>query len=269
MTEAAEHSDKASKLKGLLWLACGCLLAAGFALGITPLAHAIPWSWEKKMAERDAFNLPLQACTANPGADKLLDKLIRRIYPVQPGDAEFSIDVKVVRDPAINAFASLGGKLYINTGFLTQAQSADEAAGVLAHEIEHVRHRHIMEVILVRLLTSQGLSMVFGGDADSSAETADFLMRANFSRAQEAEADHDGLARLQAAHVDNSGFRKFFERLEDGGIASQFISDHPSSTSRAELAAEFDNKDAKPVMTKDDWVQVKHYCKDVPVPKKQ
>ena len=202
MTVDVEQTDKASKLKGLAWLVGGCLLAAGFALGVAPLAHAVPWSWEKKMAETDAFNLPLQACTANPESEKLLQKLLRRIYPVEPGDADFSIDVSVVRDPAINAFASLGGKLYINTGFLAQAQSADEAAGVLAHEIEHVRHRHIMEVILVRLLTSQGMSLVFGGDADSGAETADFLMRANFSRAQEAEADHDGLARLQAAHVD-------------------------------------------------------------------
>lgn len=255
-----EQSDKASKLKGLYWVIGGCLLAAAFALGVAPLAHAVPWAWEKKLAESNVFSMPLQACTANPDAEKLLQKLVKRIYPLQPGDGDFSIDISVVRDPAVNAFAGLGGRLYINTGFLSQAKSPEEVTGVLAHEIEHVRHRHIMEVLFVHMLTSQGMNMVFT-DGDSGADAADFFLRMNFSRAQEAEADEDGLRRLQAAHIDNHGFRNFFERLEDDGVASQFLSDHPSSSSRADIAATFSNSGAKPVMSREEWLQVKKYCK--------
>jgi len=85
-------------------------------------------------------------------------------------------------------------------------------------------------------------------------------MDMGFSRSQEAQADEDGLARLQKAHVDNQGFRRFFERMAKSGSAPVFLSDHPSNQSRMEMVDRFVNQDVAPIMTRDDWKILKNYC---------
>jgi len=50
--------------------------------------------------------------------------------------------VKVIDDPAINAFALPGGFLSVNSGVLLGADEEDQLAGVMAHEIAHVAARH-------------------------------------------------------------------------------------------------------------------------------
>ncbi len=257
-----EQHDKASKLKGLLWLIGGAGLAGIFALGIGPFARAIPWSWEERAAREIPANT-VGECKANPKAEALLQKLVTRIYPLMPDDKNFSVSVQAVHDEQVNAFATLGGKIYLNSGLLAQAHSAEEVAGVLAHEIEHVHRRHIIQGVATRMLTAQGLSMVFSGGADTSAaDWAQYFLTMNFTRQQEDEADRGGLARLQQAHVDNKGFREFFERMEEeDGTASKFLSDHPSSQSRAELVKEFPNSDVKTVLAPEEWAVLKTYCR--------
>lgn len=252
--------DHASKLKGLAWLAAGCLLGIVCAVGLTPIAHAIPWSWEKKLGQTLDWGTERE-CRANLQTDALLRQLVKRLYPVEPEDKKFSIEVEVVRDNAINAFATLGGKIFVNSGLLKQAESPEELAGVLAHEIGHVHHRHIMRGALAHLFTSQGLHMIFG-DHSSTGKWANDIMTMDFSRAQEAEADQDGLQRLHDAHIDNQGFKHFFERMEKEENAPAFLSDHPSNHSRMEMVGKFSNNETIPIMPHEDWQKLKGYCEN-------
>ncbi|MCE9642018.1 MAG: M48 family metallopeptidase, partial [Betaproteobacteria bacterium] len=144
-------------------------------------------------------------------------------------------------------------------GLLKAAQSPDELAGVLAHEIEHVRNRHIMQGIAVNLLTVGALQVVLpGGHADS--QIAFMLLTLKFSRQQEYEADVTGLERLRAARVDAAGLQNFFARLEKGPAPPQIISNHPASEARAELAARFRGYPVEPVMSDQEWAVLKTIC---------
>ena len=242
-------NDKASKLKGLIWVLAACVIGVFFAAGLSPLAHAIPWSWEKKLGS--AISISKTESHFNSRADAQLQVLVKRLYPIYPDDDRFSIEVHVADDPDINAYAGLGGKIIINSGLLNNAQSPEEIAGVLAHEIEHVHSRHIMEGALIHLCTSEGLNMIFG--KGSTAGFASYLLNMSFTSNQEAKADEGGLRRLQAAHVDNQGFKNFFARMEKKSSATAFLSDHPSNKSRMEMVDKYKVKNPQPIMTKGEW----------------
>jgi predicted Zn-dependent protease len=253
-------SHRPSKLKGLAWVLVGCGLGGSFALGLSPLAHAVPWSWEKKLG---AVLQPeaVEACGYDARAEAALGEIVTRLYPIDAGDDAFSIDVRIVKSPVVNAYASLGGGIFINSGLVEQAESPEEVAGVLAHEIEHVHHRHIMQGFLSYLFTSQGLSMIFDGGS-SPADGAGYFVRMDFSRVQEAEADEDALRRLQNAHVDNGGFKAFFVRMEKSSGSSLFLSDHPSERSRIEMVERFANRDVTPILSAEEWKSLKSDCRD-------
>ena len=252
--------DRASKLKGFAWLAVGCVIGGFFAVVLSPLTRAIPWSWEQKLARTLPAD-PEPACRYDPKADAVLQKLVKRIYPVQPDDGDFSIDVRLVKDPTVNAYAGLGGQITVDSGLLKQAESPEELAGVLAHEIEHVHRRHIMEGALKHILTSGGIKIIFGSQS-SLANLADYFLKMDFSRTQEAQADEGGLRRLQKAHVDNQGFRHFFERMGKSGAGQEFLSDHPSNESRIEMVNSFPNQDPTPVLAPGEWTALKESCAD-------
>jgi predicted Zn-dependent protease len=253
--------DRASKLKGLIWFVAACFLGVFLATGIRPLAHVIPWSWEKKLGYAIGPVVGAEECRYSHEADALLQRLVQRLYPIGPEDAGFPIEVRVVKSPVINAYAALGGKITINSGLLNKAGSPEEVAGVLAHEIEHVHHRHIMEGAIIHLFTAEGIHFIFG-TGSSTAGFAEYFLRMDFTRSQETQADEEGLRRLQNAHIDNRGFKRFFERMEKEDTALKFLSDHPSNRARMEMTDDFPNKDIQPIMTEAEWKVLKEYCKE-------
>jgi predicted Zn-dependent protease len=105
----------------------------------------------------------------------------------------------------------------------------------------------------------KGINMLFGRHT-STADWTNYFLNMDFTRSQEAQADEDGLKRLQKAHVDNQGFKHFFERMEKSDSAPLFISDHPSNQSRLEMTEKFDNQNVTPIMTKHEWEILKNYC---------
>ncbi|MGH7739181.1 MAG: M48 family metallopeptidase [bacterium] len=239
-----------------MWLLLTCAIGGLFATGLSPLAHAIPWSWEKKLGA--VIQPEHKAYPGSPQARALLQRLVGRLYPLEPGDKNFSIEVRVVKNPVVNAYAGLGGKITIDSGLLKQAQSPEELAGVLAHEIEHVRHRHILQKFLEQLFTVESLQWMLGGGWTTNL--AKYFLNIDFTRSQEAQADEDGLKRLQKAHINNRGFRQFFERMELKNPSSAFLSDHPSNRARIEMVERFKNVDVRPIMTPAEWAVLKNYC---------
>src|SRR5262249_12293612 len=102
---------------------------------------------------------------------------------------------------------------------------------------------------------------IFGANT-STAEWSNYFLKMDFTRGQEAQADEGGLKRLQKAHVDNQGFKHFFERMETSGTAQDFLSDHPSNRARIEMAKQFDNQNVQPILTQDEWKNLKGYCSE-------
>jgi predicted Zn-dependent protease len=185
---------------------------------------------------------------------------VSRVYPLDAEDRSLPVTVAVVRGDVVNAYATLGGHIYVFDGLLQQAQSPQELAGVIAHEIAHVRDRHIIQGVVVNLVTFTGLRAVFPGGAGDRAGAAQTLLSLRFSREQEAEADRDGLARLRVAKVDASGLASFFARAQHAAQPPPFLSNHPSNRSRADLAASEGAYPSAPLLDAASWRSLKRLC---------
>ncbi len=253
-----EDKDKASPLKGLAWVIVAIGIAAVFGFGITPFVRAIPWSLEKNVSGFLGSTSTVNVCQGSPKNKILLNQIVSRLYPLDHDDSRFSVNVQIVNNPTINAFAELGGKISLTRGLLEKAQSPEEIAGVLAHEMTHVSRRHILEGFITHLMTWGGVQMISG--SSSSMRWTNYFLNMGFTRTQETESDEGALRRLQKAHISNDGFKEFFERMKESTSISAFISDHPSDQSRLEMVEKYRNEEPKPIMTKDEWMAFKAYC---------
>jgi beta-barrel assembly-enhancing protease len=255
-------NDGASKAKGLLWVLLTVALAAGAAYGIPRAARHMPWRVERWMAGVLGDGLASAPCRGaeRAGSTAALDKLVMRIDPVFPDDRTVPISIDVIPGDTVNAYAALGGHIHVFDGLLQQTQSPEELAGVLAHEIEHVRNRHITQGLAVKLLTISMLKLALPGDHQSGAQAAYALLTLSFSRQQEDEADRLGLQRLQAAHVDADGLQQFFSRARKMPSPPAILSSHPSDDSRAALAAQFRGYPTEPVLDPQEWRALRNIC---------
>mgnify|MGYP002628877288 CR=1 FL=1 len=155
-------------------------------------------------------------------------------------DSPYTFRFAVVDDPSINAFALPGGFVTVHMGLLEAAESGDEVAAVLAHEMQHVLLRHGV----VRILRQVGGWVLVGTvlgfvDLGSLVGAAVTVVGTGYDRDQEREADEHGRALLRRARIDPRGMAIFFDRLakETAGMTPpEILSTHPGSAERAEAA---------------------------------
>ncbi|HZR46773.1 MAG TPA: M48 family metallopeptidase [Candidatus Manganitrophaceae bacterium] len=165
-------------------------------------------------------------------AVKAVDEIGRRLTQDQPYPFEWHL----AESPEVNAFAIPGGHVVIFTGLIRAADSPEELAGVMAHEIEHVTQRHTLKA-LIHNLGWQAVAAVALGEWGGGREWGRFaaeLGRLQFGREQESEADLKGLARLKAAGINPAGMITFFEKLSQDEETIPLLSTHPPSADRAE-----------------------------------
>ena len=169
-------------------------------------------------------------------ATRAIHAIVDRLKAASP-EKRFEFKVSVQRNEEVNAFAAPGGLIVVYTGLINEAGSAEEVAGVLAHEMAHATKRHSMR----QLIYAGGLVPLMGlliGQPDAAAlfQNLGKLSELRFSRAQEEDADRTGFDTLVAAGLPTEGMARFFDRLAraDGGAPS-FLSTHPSSDNRAAL----------------------------------
>lgn len=143
----------------------------------------------------------------------------------------------VAEQPDINAFAAPGGVVVVCSGLLRSADSAEELAGVLSHEIAHAELRHTLRGVIKSLGLRALVSLLIGDFSGSVfAEAATRLTELRFSRDAEREADAEGLRRLVAARIDPNGMVRFYEKLaaEQRLTPPPILSTHPATGERLE-----------------------------------
>jgi beta-barrel assembly-enhancing protease len=180
---------------------------------------------------------PESARCTDPGPLAYVEELARPLLEVD--DSGFEFHFTVVDDDQINAFALPGGFVTVNMGLLEAAETGEEIAAVLAHEMVHVINRHGMRAVLRRVGGIALISMAFGGTSlETIAWAAEGLSSQAHSRDQERDADDGGRALLMAAGIDPIGMATFFDRLEQAGAsmpgAAVLLSTHPNPGERAE-----------------------------------
>ena len=224
---------------------------------------AMPYNWVESMGDTMGMGLVRSAgvCTESAGVDALATMTARLTEDtVMPYDLE----IRVVNMPMVNAFAAPGGKVIIARGLLDEAKSADEVAGVLGHELGHVKHRHPLE----RMIDVYGFELVLGSMGGNLGSYGGLMLLMKFSRDDEREADHTGLELLREAHIANTGFADFFKRLEEkhGSMpgAMQFLSTHPQPEEREQAIRNAEqDKETTPALSSQDWRALQSICDEV------
>ena len=176
---------------------------------------------------------------ANLGGDLL------RVMGPQP----FDYDFYVVEDDELNAFATPGGNVYVNTGLILKARNVSELIGVMGHEMGHVYYRHVAENYRRQRNTgiAQELGVVAVGvlAGGAAAQAANLLTGVSamaylntFSRDAERQADAFAVETVPKAGFDPNGLVTFFGTLiqQYGDTGDSFLSSHPATKERIENA---------------------------------
>lgn len=153
---------------------------------------------------------------------------------------------QVVNDKQINAFATMGGFVYINSGLIAKADNEAELASVVAHEIGHIASRHALEQMR-EVAISQGLLSAAGLEREALVNIGvQLAVNLPSSRGDEYEADELGLANLRKAGYAPIAMVNFMKKLvNQGGSVPTFLSTHPNARDRVKiLEKEIDPKTA-------------------------
>jgi Zn-dependent protease with chaperone function len=198
----------------------------------------IPVEWENQLgAVAYRQMLSGQTILKEQAAVAAVQEMTRRLIEQVPTNP-YKFEVSVVRSDVVNAFALPGGYVVVFTGLIQKAESAEEVAGVLGHEISHVLKRHGMERIIKQLGFAAVVTILLGdqqGLIGLAQQLGMELVTLKFSREQETEADLSGLRLLHEAKIAPNGMISFFNRLsEQDKHQVELFSTHPMSASRAE-----------------------------------
>ena len=139
----------------------------------------------------------------------------------------------IVENNQVNAFATMGGFIYLHTGLITTADNEAELASVIAHEIGHVVGKHSQDQIRQQALT-QGLLTAAGLDSTQLVQLGVTLaLDLPHSREDEYEADLLGLKMLKSAGYAPGAMVDFMGKLQkSGGNTPSFLSTHPAARER-------------------------------------
>lgn len=234
------------------------------------ITAAVPSAWENEWGEkaRTAIIGDRPVCAA-PEGRQALEALTRRLVGSGPGaGGPNRINVTVVDAKIENAVATIGGQIIVFRKLIERMEGPDELAGVLAHEIAHVRARHPL-THTVEALATVVLANLFGtsasGAGGSAAGLGGVLVITSYGRAKEEEADRIAVAILREARISPLGLARFFERLQaspQGRQGPTLLSTHPATGERlAKLrAAAASATGAKPALGAAEWQALKSIC---------
>ena len=164
-----------------------------------------------------------------------------------------NVSIVLVGDRSINAFVAGGQAVYIHSGLIEAADSANEVQGVIAHELGHVTGGHVISDAGGKAASGITLLSMLLGVAAAAAGSADAalgVMMAGqqvalgkylaFSRAQESAADAAGAQYLSQAGITGRGSLTFFRKLQNleyrhgfqRNLDTEFYSTHPMTADR-------------------------------------
>lgn len=230
-------------------------LVSGFAAPFVPPTIQDPIG--AQMVEATAAQSAL--CSGAEGR-AALERLATRLAKASGSNERFKI--YVADSAVINAFAAPGGYIVLYRAIIDTADSPDEVAGVLAHEMAHVVENHPAKGVVEALGYGVFGILIPGARADSSA-LAKTLLASAHSRDDELEADRVAVEMLNRAGLGSRGLLGFFATLDKGGAtipgALAFVSTHPSAASRS-TQLESMVRDGEAPLSDQEWTAVRKIC---------
>jgi predicted Zn-dependent protease len=236
------------------------------------LAFVLPEAWRNTLGDQVEQTVASHARLCATSNDNIpLGDLRDRLAEGNPDSPAFSLKVYDLK--IINAFTLPGGRIVLTRDLIDAAKTPEELAGVVAHEVGHVYHRH-PEAQLVRSMGIELLLRIASGGGDTISGFAGLLAILRYSRDAEREADSYALNALANAAIDPMGLKRFFEamqKLEGGrskpgggglfGAMNDILSTHPVTAERIDdikpLPA---GTVARPALSAVEWASLKKVC---------
>ncbi|RVQ67042.1 M48 family metallopeptidase [Croceicoccus ponticola] len=222
----------------------------------TWLGPRVPQSWERRIGDAMIGDLGNRLCHT-PESDAAMAKLVQQLDPGRP-----ITRVGIANLDMVNAVALPGGQVLVFDGLIQEAENPDELAGVIGHEIGHVRERHVMQAMLRQF----GLSVLLGG-LNSDIGTGVFGIAAmSYSREAEREADIYSREQLARSDISPAGTADFFEYLKDESGETpdwaSWIASHPMPEEREDAFRDAVKKNHayKPALTGAEFAAIRDAC---------
>jgi predicted Zn-dependent protease len=277
LSGAAEERRR-TRAKVLGWsLAAIVSIAAIIFYGVPALASRlavlVPWSTEVAIGNavegqiiREMSRGTPRICSARKDAPgtRALTTLVERLaaHAALPGP----LDVKVIDSRVENAFALPGGKIVFMRALIEKAESADEVAGVLAHEMGHVANRDAMRGII----HAGGISFLIGtllGDftgAGALVIASRYLLTSRHSRSVESQADTFAIDVMSKAGGDVRALGRFLRRVAEtkGERQLELLLTHPVTADRVAEIERRAGPPVRPILSREEWLALKAICRD-------
>ena len=259
--------ENTNRLASLIVLLALGLCGAGCFIGSSE-ARLQSVEEDKRLGEETAKQVEEEiGVFSSPKTDAYLDAIGGKLV-ANLEDRRFTFRFSILDQMEPNAFAAPGGFIYFSRGILALAESEDELAGVMGHEISHVTHRHsarqMARTRLPVLLSLPGrvvgnvVNENLGALLNAPVNTVGAVVLANYSRDQEAESDASGTALAAKSGYDPGALAPILARLEREAEVltgekrkKRFLDSHPMTPDRVahidRLASELQVAPRRPV----------------------
>nr|WP_312445834.1 M48 family metalloprotease [Brevundimonas naejangsanensis] len=179
------------------------------------------------------------------------------------------VEILLVNDNDLNAFATRGRIMGLNTGLILRTKSPNQLLGVIAHEAGHIKNRHTlrdgaqnagMQPMIMTMALGALAAIAGAPDAGAallaSSQYFGTLGALRYMQSQEGEADITGARALERAGESGRGMVEFFENFRSQEIFSDqrrypYFRSHPLSSQRiealrpaVEAASHYDKRDS-------------------------
>ncbi len=260
------HSTRAL----IAWGVIALLMGAAVLVGIPRLAAAmgphLPYAWRHQLGRYvvEAITVTQETCSADAGR-KALDRIVAQIMDVVGHDER--VVVEVTDSDEVNAFAAPGGSIVLFNGLIQDAESAEELAGTIGHEIGHVVKEHPTGGVIRGLGLTLAANVMLGGSDGGVASAVAMIYSLSYDRKQEAAADDIAAELLVKMGINPAVQASFFERRnktmgEKAAGAFNYLSTHPALPERIAAArALAAPRGERLVITAEEWRDLRAICK--------
>lgn len=245
-----------------------CVVLFGVPLVADRLAPLVPKPVERRIGDAAEVQMKTifgRSVCEDPAGKAAFTKLVNRLRDAAGLDDD-SMTAGVLPTAVPNAFALPGGKVFVLKGLLDKAESPDELAGILAHELGHLKHHDNMRGLIYNGGTSFLIGLLFGDVTGSSAVifASRSLVEASYSR--EAETAADTFA-IEVMHKLGRSPKPAFELMfrvtgkEGGSALTTILASHPLTEDRlARMTREDRPVSGPPLLTDKEWQALKSVC---------
>jgi Zn-dependent protease with chaperone function len=240
------------------------LFAIPFAADL--LAPLIPQRLERRLGDAAEMQIKTvfgnRVCN-NTAGQAAYDKLLGELR--EAAGLEATVESHVLSTPVPNAFALPGGKVYLFSALLAKAENPDEIAGVLAHELGHLKHRDNTRGMIYNGGTSFLIGLLFGDVTGASALifASRSVVTSSYSREAEQAADDFSIQVMHRLGRSAKAMGELLFRVtgKEADRSITILASHPLTEDRLKHMSEAEAPSSgPPLLTPAEWKALKAIC---------